>query len=239
MTINDVHTKQRASTSIRLSPDGPAAILRAETAPTWDAAVGHRFVTELFAGTLEDSVMGKYLIQDYQFFESFLSMLGACVAHTDVIGPKLRFAKQLGVLEADEDSYFVTAFAEVGVPVGEHDAPDLSAATARFRDLMDEAVASASYPDLLIVLVIAEWLYLDWGEREDPMPRRHIHAGWIDLHRGDDFRAWVQFLVDELERVFPTGDDAESVADRDRLTHLWQRTVDVELAFFDEAYVPD
>ncbi|HCG55734.1 MAG TPA: transcriptional regulator, TENA/THI-4 family protein [Brevibacterium sp.] len=235
--MNDVHTKQQANTSIRLSPDGPAAALRAETAATWDAAVGHRFVTELFAGTVDDSVMKKYLIQDYQFFESFLSMLGACVAHTDDIGPKLRFSKQLGILEADEDSYFVTAFAEVGVPEAEYDAPELTAATARFRDLMDEAVASASYPDLLVVLVIAEWLYLDWGEREDPMPHRHVHAGWIDLHRGEDFRAWVQFLVDELERVFPIGDDAESAAVRDRLTHLWRTTVGVEFAFFDEAYV--
>lgn len=236
--MNDVHTKQQANTSIRLSPDGPAAALRAETAATWDAAVGHRFVTELFAGTVEDSVMKKYLVQDYQFFESFLSMLGACVAHADDIAPKLRFSKQLGFLEADENSYFLRAFAEVGVPAGEYEAPMLTDPTARFRNIMEEAVASASYPDLLVVLVIAEWLYLDWGEREDPMPRRHVHTGWIDLHRGEDFRAWVQFLVDELERVFPIGDDAESLANRDRLTQLWQRTVDVELAFFDEAYVP-
>lgn len=239
MTLNDTHTKQQANTSIRLNPDGPAAVLRAQTASTWDAAVGHRFVTELFAGTVDDSVMRKYLIQDYQFFDSFLSMLGACVAHGDALGPKLRFAKQLGFLEADEDSYFVQAFAEVGVPAADYTDPQLSGPTSRFRDLMNEAVDSASYPDLLVVLVIAEWLYLDWGERSDPMPSRRVHSGWIDLHRGDDFRDWVQFLVDELERVFPTGEDAESAADRDRLTRLWQRTVDVELAFFDEAYALD
>lgn len=235
-TMNDV--PQQTSTSIRLNPGGPVAKLSAATAPTWDAAVGHRFVAELFAGTVEDSVMKKYLVQDYQFFESFLSMLGACVAHADDIAPKLRFSRQLGFLEADENSYFLRAFAEVGVPAVEYEAPVLTDPTARFRNIMDEAVTSASYPNLLVVLVIAEWLYLDWGEREDPMPRRHVHTGWIDLHRGEDFRAWVQFLVDELERAFPIGDDAESLANRDRLTQLWQRTVGVELAFFDEAYVP-
>lgn len=234
-TMNDA--PEQASTSIRLNPGGPVATLRSATAPTWDAAVGHRFVTELFAGTIDESVMKKYLIQDYQFFESFLSMLGACVAHADDIGPKLRFSKQLGMLEADENTYFLRAFAEVGVSAGEYEAPKLSESTARFRTIMDEATASASYSDLLVVLVIAEWLYLDWGECEDPMPRRHVHTGWIDLHRGEDFRTWVQFLVDELERVFPTGDEAESAAAQDRLARLWQRTVDVELAFFDEAYV--
>lgn len=235
--MTDVHTKQQISTSIRLTPDGPAAVLRAQTASTWDAAVQHRFVAELFAGTVDDSVMRKYLIQDYQFFESFLSMLGACVAHTDIIGPKLRFAKQLGFLDADEDSYFLRAFAEVGVPAVDYDSPELTAPTAGLRGLMDEAVDSASYANLLVVLVVAEWLYLDWGEHADSTPQRQVHAGWIDLHRGDDFRGWVQFLVDELERVFPTGDDTESAADRDRLTRIWHRTVDLELAFLDEAYV--
>lgn len=234
--MTDVDTRHTTNSGIRLAADGPVASLRAETAPTWEAAVGHRFVTELFAGTVDDSVMSQYLIQDYQFFESFLSMLGACVAHGDALGPKLRFAKQLGFLEADEDSYFLMAFAEVGVPAADYADPQLAEPTEGFRDLMDEAVDSASYADLLVVLVIAEWLYLDWGERSDPMPPRRVHSGWIELHRGDAFRAWVQFLVDELERVFPTGEDAESAAVRGRLTHIWHRGVDLELAFFDEAY---
>ncbi|MGO2862205.1 MAG: TenA family protein [Brevibacterium sp.] len=223
-------------TTIELNDDGPVTALRAQSAEAWDAAVGHRFVTELFAGTVDDAVMSTYLIQDYQFFESFLSMLGACVAHADELAPRLRFAKQLGFLEADEDSYFARAFAEVGVGESDYVDPELTVPTAGFRDLMDEVVDSASYPDLLVVLVIAEWLYLDWGERSDPLPERHVHAGWIELHRGEDFRAWVQFLVDELDRVFPTGDDPESVAAQDRLARIWHRAVDLELAFFDEAY---
>lgn len=234
--MSDVDTKHTISSSIRLTPGGPVAVLRAEASSAWEAAVGHRFITELFAGTVDDSVMRKYLIQDYQFFESFLSMLGACVAHGDAVGPKLRFAKQLGFLEADEDSYFLMAFTEVGVPAADYADPRLAEPTEGFRDLMDEAVDSASYAELLVVLVIAEWLYLDWGESSDPMPPRRVHSGWIDLHRGEDFRAWVQFLIDELERVFPTGEDTESAATRGRLAHIWHRAVDLELAFFDEAY---
>ena len=42
----------------------------------WKAAVNHRFVKELFEGTIEDEVLIKYLIQDYHFFDAFLSMLG-------------------------------------------------------------------------------------------------------------------------------------------------------------------
>ena len=35
----------------------------------WQAAVNHRFVKELFEGTIENEVLIKYLIQDYHFFD--------------------------------------------------------------------------------------------------------------------------------------------------------------------------
>ena len=37
----------------------------------WKAAVNHRFVQELFEGTIEDEVLIKYLIQDYHFLMLF------------------------------------------------------------------------------------------------------------------------------------------------------------------------
>ncbi|GDZ90371.1 hypothetical protein CSDY_1885 [Streptococcus dysgalactiae] len=62
---------------------------------TWQLAVNHRFVAELFNDTLDEQVFAAYLIQDYQFFDVFLSTLGACVAYGDRLESKLRFSKQL------------------------------------------------------------------------------------------------------------------------------------------------
>ena len=218
--------------SVEVAADGSVSALMSATSRRWAEAVDHRFVRELFAGSIDDAVMRDYLVQDYQFFESFLSMLGACVAHADELDAKLRFARQLGMLVADEDTYFVDSLAKLGVPPEEYLDPELAAPTAGFRDLMDGAVASASYPHLLVVLVVAEWLYLDWAESRKDMPPRHIHRGWIDLHRGEAFHGWVQFLVDELERVFPSG-DAEAA---ESLTRVWRHAVDLECAFFDNVY---
>ncbi|WP_167194001.1 TenA family protein [Brevibacterium pigmentatum] len=220
--------------SIEVAADGSVSTLMKSTSRQWAQAVDHRFVRELFAGTIDDAVMRDYLVQDYQFFESFLSMLGACVAHADELEAKLRFARQLGTLVADEDTYFVDSFAELGVDTADYLHPELTAPTVGFRDLMDSSVASASYPQLLVVLVVAEWLYLDWAESREEMPHRQIHRGWIDLHRGEAFRGWVQFLVDELERVFPTDDSQGSEAET--LARTWQQAVDLECAFFDNVY---
>lgn len=220
--------------SIEVAADGAVSALMSSTSRRWAEAVDHRFVRELFAGSIDDAVMCDYLVQDYQFFESFLSMLGVCVAHADELEAKLRFARQLGMLVADEDTYFVDSFAQLGIDPAEYLHSELATPTANFRDLMDSSVASASYPQLLVVLVVAEWLYLDWAESGEEMPQRQVHRGWIGLHRGEAFRGWVQFLVDELERVFPAADDQSSEAES--LTRIWRRAVDLECAFFDNVY---
>lgn len=219
-------------TTIDIDPQSPVGRLYATAADDWRATVDHRFVRELFAGTIDDDVLAGYLVQDYQFFDAFLSMLGACVAHADQVPPKLRFGAQLGMLAADENDYFQDSFDALGVAETDRQAPELTSATAAFRDQMYDAVGTADYAHLLVMLVIAEWLYLDWGERPGPLPQRAVHTGWIDLHRGEDFRAWVQFLVDELNRVAPIEDDRAMAA----LTERWQRAVRLERDFFDVAY---
>lgn len=221
-------------TTIHVPADSPVGRLRlGDSAGQWDAAVGHRFVDELFAGTIDDAVLAGYLVQDYQFFDAFLSMLGGCVAHADRLESKLRFAAQLGMLAADEDGYFQQAFTQLGVSEDEWRSPQLSRAAAGFQAEMYDAVEQANYADLLVMLVIAEWLYLDWGEREAPMPERYVHSEWIELHRGEAFSSWCQFLVDELNRVWPA---AEADGRAAELTARWERTVALELDFFDVTY---
>ena len=196
----------------------------------WNAAVNHRFVQELFEGTMDDQVLIKYLIQDYHFFDAFLSMLGACVAHADMLEAKLRFAKQLGFLEADEDGYFQKAFKELGVTEKEYLGVTLHPVTKEFQKLMYSAVDSSEYAQLLVMLVIAEGLYLDWGSKELPLPEKYVHLEWIHLHRGGFFKEWVQFLVDELNRV------CKDKATISALQERWNHAVALELAFFEIGY---
>ena len=196
----------------------------------WQAAINHRFVQELFAGTIENKVLKEYLIQDYHFFDAFLSMLGACVAHADQLESKLRFAKQLGFLEADEDGYFQKTFKELKVSENDYLEVTLHPVTKAFQDLMYSAVSSSDYAHLLVMLVIAEGLYLDWGSKDLALPEAYIHSEWINLHRGPFFAEWVQFLVDELNRV------GKGLEDLTELQERWNQAVALELAFFDIGY---
>lgn len=206
--------------------------LRATNAAGWDAAVGHRFVDELLAGTLADDVLAGYLVQDYQFCDAFTALLGQGCASAPDLDSRLVFARQLGMFASDENTYFVDSFDALGVPDSERSEPQLTDATAAFDALMREALHSRSYAQVLAVLLVAEWLYLDWATRPDAGDAgRPEHLGWIDLHRGAAFNTWVDWLRAQLDAHEPA-DDGE----RRAVESIFARAVRCELAFFDAAY---
>ncbi|MCQ4159726.1 TenA family protein [Roseomonas sp. GC11] len=203
--------------------------LRAAHAADWDAAITHRFVAELCAGRVAPEVLRAYLVQDYQFIDRFVALLGAAIASADSFAARLRLSRFLAMITSDENTYFQRAFDELGVPEAERRAPALTATTRAFQALMREAAESRSYAQALAVLAVAEWLYLSWAERhQGPLPERFIHAEWITLHDNDDFRGFVGWLRAELDRVGP----AEEAA----CAALFGRAVALERRFFDDLY---
>ena len=77
--------------------------LRAASEPGWSDAVGHRFVKELFVGTIPDAVMARYLIQHHRFIDSFLILLGAALASADTFEARLRFGRFIGMVSSGEN----------------------------------------------------------------------------------------------------------------------------------------
>jgi thiaminase/transcriptional activator TenA len=207
--------------------------LRELTGPTWDAAVGHRFVREIWRGEVPPGVLSTYLVQDHQFFDAFVALMGATVASADSVEPRIVHARQLAVVAGPENDYFARALDALDVPLGDRTHPVLLAPTQGFLALMDEARLSADYPSCLAVLLVAEWLYLNWATRPDAdAPEEPIQRVWIELHRGAAFEAWVQFLRSEFDRVTLALDETG----RARVRDLFVRAVDLELAFFEVAY---
>src|SRR6202043_1095640 len=204
-------------------------ILRAASEPAWSDAVGHRFVKELFAGAVPDAVMARYLVQDHRFLDSFLTLLGAALAGADTFEAKLRFGRFIGIVSSDENTYFLRAFKALGVTEDRRAADPDTQPTAGFKAIMREAAETRSYAAALSVLVVAEWLYLDWASRApQPPPVNFVHAEWITLHDNSNFRGFVDFLRTELDRVGP--------AHADLCRDFFARAVELELSFFEAAY---
>ncbi|MCR1162125.1 TenA family protein [Paenarthrobacter sp. UW852] len=215
---------------------GFAEELRNRSAEDWDAAVTHPFVDQLLDGSLPDEQLRRYLVQDYQFCDAFTALLGQAVASAPSLPSRLVFARVLGAFASDENTYFQDSFDELGVPERERRSPVLAATTTEFDALMRDALATRSYPNVLAVLLVAEWLYGDWaGRAGEPAtwPAESKHAEWIRLHNNPEYNAWVSWLRDEFDAVEPS-----EPQERQRVAAVFAEAVRLERAFFDAALAP-
>ncbi|MFC0551108.1 TenA family protein [Planotetraspora thailandica] len=203
--------------------------LRSAAEPDWTAAVTHPFAAAISGGTAD---MRRYLIQDFQFVDTFTALLGAAVAAADRFEARVPFGRFLGQTVTDtERGYFHRALEALGVDAADMTSPELEPVTVSFRSLMDEARSSQDYSLVLAVLCVAEWVYLGWASRTVSPPEGFLHREWVELHSGPEFEAWVGFLRAELDRVGP----ALGEAAQRRVLTIFREAVRLERGFFDMA----
>ena len=206
--------------------------LRARAAPAWTQAVGHRFTRELAADTLPDAVYARYLVQDYVFIDTLARLLGHGVASAPEMAAMSRLAGFLAALTSEENDYFLRAFAALGVAEATWSAAEPDPVIARFGEVMLGA-GREDYPEILAVLLPAEWIYLSWARtHKDAAPERFYLAEWIALHTLPEFEAFVNWLREETDRHGPKLPPER----QERLAGLFTEIAELEVAFFDKAY---
>ena len=126
-------------------PERFTETLRAASEAGWSHAVQHRFVNELFAGAVPDAVMARYLIHDHRFLDSFLVLLGAALASADTFAARLRFGRFIGIVSAEENTYFLRAFEALGVTETRRATDPDTQPTIGFKAIMREAADTRSY----------------------------------------------------------------------------------------------
>jgi thiaminase (transcriptional activator TenA) len=127
-----------------------------------------------------------------------LTLFGAVLASADTFAARLRFGRFIGMVSSEENTYFLRAFEALGVTEDRRAADPDTQATAGFKAMMREATQTRGYAAALSVLVVAEWLYLDWASRAPkPPPDNFVHAEWITLH--DNLVMQIKRLVPGLE----------------------------------------
>ena len=204
--------------------------LQSLVADDWHAATHHPFTNALADGTLSRDKMAGYLQQDYQFIEGFVRLLASAVAHAPTLADAVPGAQFLGLICGPENTYFLRSLEALEVPQIAPPAPE----TIAFQQLMDQARRSGCYEIMLSVLVVAEWIYLDWATpfegRADELP--FWLGEWITLHSGEGFSQVVAYLRDQLDRVWEILDDDA----RAEVTATFTQAVRLERAFFDASW---
>ena len=175
--------------------------------PLWESITSDPFCDMLADGSLPNATLTRYLVQDHKFLDAFVVLLASMIAHAPTLEDRIPGAQFLGLITGKENTYFERSFDALGLRAAERRAPAV-AATTNFQSLMTRAADSRQLHAMLAVLVVAEWSYLDWGERVQPKDGlSFLHLEWIDLHRGDYFAGVVAYLRGMLDAL--DLDDAE------------------------------
>ena len=78
--------------------------------------------------------------QDHRFLDSFLTLLGAALATADTFEARLRFGRFIGMVSAEEDTFFVRAFEALGV-TEDRRAADPDTGNGAHRDSLTSSVS--------------------------------------------------------------------------------------------------
>ena len=205
-------------------------ILKTTCREDWIAATQHAFTDALADGSLPADKMIGYLQQDYLFVEEFVRLLASAIAHAPSLKDAVPAAQFLGVISGPENTYFLRSFEALSAT------PHAPAAkeTEAFLDIMKKARLSGRYEIMLSVLVVAEWVYLEWATPlEDQAERLPFWLGeWITLHSGAGFAGVVAYLRGQLDNAW----EALSSAQHEEVEAMFAKAVACERAFFDAAW---
>jgi len=204
--------------------------LRAISEPDWSATVNHPLFDALAEGRLAGDDFAAYMVQDYGFVDPFTALIGHAIGHAPSMDDRVVLGQFMGMLTSDENSTFQRTFDAYDVAADRREAPDYLPATRAFRELLHDTGQRGCYGEILAVLVVTEWVYLEWAlrvTRVEGLPA--LMGEWIDLHDNPAFQDFVAWLRRRLDEEAQTLDDAAFA----RMAARFRDTVVKERAFHD------
>lgn len=205
-------------------------ILR-ENEAVFAAMVGHRFTTDIEDGRLPDEVFDRYLAYEGAFVDTAISIFALATAKAGTIGQKRWLIGVLDALANRQVGYFERTLAARGVDPARFDLAEPR--VAAFRAGMLDIARDGAFLDIVVAMFAAEWMYWTWSRRAaaapiaDPLLRE-----WVAMHADDAFAAQADWLRAEIDAAADGLDEAE----RARLSRVFGRVQELEIAFHDAAY---
>lgn len=206
-------------------------ILR-ENATVFEAMVNHRFVEDIVMGRLSPQVFERYLVYEGAFVETAISIFAFAAAKAETIEQKRWLIAVLDALANQQIAYFERIFAERNINPGTH---DLNVAEVdAFRTGMLDIARNGGFLDTVAAMFAAEWMYWTWSKRAARSSFADPHLKeWVEMHADDEFAAQAKWLKKELD----VAGDALEASERKRLSAIFGRAQQLEIAFHDAAYV--
>ena len=207
--------------------------LKRSAADQWRRMQEHRFVVAVEEDRLPEEVLKRYLINEYAFVETAISIFGYALVKAPDMTARRELSRIIAALVDDQVPYFLNAFAVLGIAESDWQGASLPAKAAALRDGMLGYAAHGSFGDVLTAMLAAEWTYHTWCSRADHRPIANpVLRNWVRLHAEPAFAsqaAWLRSVVDAI--------GATAAADqRRRLAEVFATALELEILFHDAPF---
>ena len=199
----------------------------------WNKATNHKFTNELKDDKLEDHIFKIYIIQDYIFIETLVTLIGKAVYLSPNMNSKIKWANFLYAITSDENNYFQRSFDALDVSKEERTNTKLFLTISDFSKLMLEVANTGTYEEILAVILAAEWVYYTWASNaKKPYPKRFYLSEWITLHNNSSFKGTLDWIKKELDIT----SQKLTTSEQHKVANLFIKIVRLEVSFFDACY---
>lgn len=196
-------------------------VILEDNAEVLSRMLAHPFVVAIADSTLPAGAYHRYLVYEGAFVETAISIFAYATAKAPDLEAKRWLIGVQDALVRDQIPYFEQSFCELGIDT------DISIpeAVRAFDQGMLDLARDGDFAEIVTAMFAAEWMYWTWcseaAKREvaDPHIRR-----WIELHADDAFAAQALWLKAAIDRH-------AAPADRDRLSGVFGRVTELEIAF--------
>ena len=207
--------------------------LKNRSGKLWNEATNHKFTNELKDDKLEDHIFKIYIIQDYIFIETLVTLIGKAVYISPNMNSKIKWANFLYAITSDENNYFQRSFDALDISKEERTNTKLFLTISDFSKPMHEVANTGTYEEILAVILAAEWVYYTWASNaKKPYPKRFYLSEWITLHNNSSFKDIVAWIKKELDIT----SQKLTISEQHKVANLFIKIVRLEVSFFDACY---
>ena len=174
-------------------------VLWSDISDVYDAILAHPFLAGLADGTLPRESFRHYVVQDAHYLRGYAKALAVCAAKAPDVDATVMFAQHAAGAVAAERDLHAELMGELG---GSVDDEPVAPATQAYLSYLLATAHGGSYAEAVGAVLPCYWIYARVGEHllaaGSPEP---LYARWIAMYGGDEYRAVVDAVLDETDRI--------------------------------------
>ncbi|SUS03657.1 conserved hypothetical protein [Candidatus Defluviicoccus seviourii] len=182
------------------------ARLRAASGQAWGAFIGHPFVQQLAAGTLDERCFRCYLSQDYLFLIHFARAYGLAAFKAETIADIRAAAGGLSAMIDQEMSLHVDYCRGWGLSEAEMATAEEDVATLAYTRFVLERGLAGDLLDLQVALAPCILGYAEIGhallEAPSTVLAGNPYRAWIEMYAGADYQAVATAHSRQMDELF-------------------------------------